>query len=249
MRAIFNTQHGIYRTVDRLAYYRKQAETAPQQMHSHYADWRAWRSRSLWGTPNTVRTKEGAILSDSLDQYGADLGAVHELMRKHGRRFDSRGYFIDGFYDDTITGHVVKLRCPRGTLYIPATMCSGWDGTIHYINDCQLVPKGASEEEHEEAIIQACRDADHYAEKEAEDACEDSAKQQAEHDIEQARESIHETNKQALALIKEIKQHGEFSPAVCSALRSTLSGYLHERKRQFRLIATRQANYWSAVNC
>ncbi|MDD3885139.1 MAG: hypothetical protein PHW66_09470 [Gallionella sp.] len=202
---------------------------------------------SAWGAPrpNNVRGQKGEVFTDSIDQYGDDLGPVGKL---YPRMIDHNGWYSDTHYDALIVGHVCRMRCPRGTLYIPATLCTGWDGTVHYLGDAELVPKGATEEEHDRACREAARSADHYAEREAEEAREDNAKSLAESDIEQAREEIHGINQTTLSLIREIKQHGKkYTPAVCIALASTIKAGLRDRAEQFKIIKAREEDYWTAA--
>ena len=66
-------------------------------------------------------------------------------------------------------------------------------------------------------------------------------------DIEDARANIHEINKNARALLAEIRGH-EFTENVCAALRHRLQEYLGERRREFARIAERRENFWSAVS-
>lgn len=245
-KAIFNTVHAIYKTADRLAYYRKQAADCQQTRPDlqQYNDWRKSRYTGvLWSAPNNTRGEKGEMFTDSVDQYGEYIGDYWEV----NRNIDNRGWFADNFQCETIKGGVSKLRTPRGTLYIPVVYYSDSDGTIHYINDCEIVEKGAAEENHEKAAKVAARSADYYAERLAEESREHHAKDRAEMDIEDARAEIHAVNKKALALLSEIKKHGTFSPAVCSALREKLADYLDDRARQFGIIDARKSDYWSAV--
>ena len=113
--------------------------------------------------------------------------------------------------------------------------------------DAEQVDKGATESDHEKAQREAAISAYYHAEREAEQAREDSAKQAAEDQIAAAREEIHEINRNARALLAEIRGQ-EFTENVCAALRHRLREYLADRKRLFKLIAEREENYWSAVS-
>lgn len=235
MDAIFYTK-GIYKTASRLAYYKQQAEKYPGK------PWQYWK-RNIWETPSNARGDKGQIFSDTVDQYGENIGDAHQVVNLR-----STGWFADTYQHDVLRGAVCRMRCPRGTLYIPVTYCTGWDGTTHYLADAILVPKGAAEDEHEAAKKDAARLADGFAESEAEESREFYAKDRADEDIAQARADIHAVNKKALALVKEIKG-AEFTPDICLALRETLARYMEERRILFRLIERRQDNYWSAVEC
>lgn len=211
--------------------------------------WRDTRQHhpSPWGAPraNNARGPKGQIYSESVDQYGRDLGPAGKLFP---RLIDHNGWYADNNQDELIVGHVCRMRCPRGTLYIPATMRTDSDGTVHYFGDVERVPKGATEEEHDSACREAARSADHYAEKEAEECREDNAKWQAEEDIRQARAEIHGINKFVLALLGEIKAAGaDFTPAICTALRAEVQQYLRDRAEQFKIIKAREEDYWTAA--
>lgn len=235
-------------TLHRLQQYRHEAATGKW---IHPLTWRDTKQHhaSPWGAPsaNNVRGPEGQIYSEQLDQYGVDLGAVDKLFP---RLIDHNGWYTDNNWDELIVGHVCRMRTPRGTLYIPATMRTDSDGAVHYVNDAELVPRGATEEAHDLACREAARSADHYAEKEAEDCREDNAKYMAEADIEEAREEIHAINGATLALIREVKRQqkiADFTPAICGALRDRIADYLRDRAEQFKIIREREADYWTAA--
>lgn len=233
-------------TLHRLQQYRREADSPKWVRPLTWRDTKQHHA-SAWGAPrpNNVRGTNGEIFSDSLDQYGDDLGDVDKLFP---RMFDHSGWYADNYQGALIVGHVCRMRCPRGTLYIPATRNTGCDGTVHYLADAEIVPKGATEEEHDQACREAARSADHYAEREAEEAREYYAKDQAEQDILEAREEIHKINVAVLELGREIKRHRpEFAPAICTALRERIADYLRERRAQFRIIAKREEDYWTAA--
>jgi len=232
-------------TKQRLQQYRDEAQN-PRWVRP--LTWRDTKQHhaSAWGapSPNNARGSKGQIYSDRVNQYGADLGTVDKLFP---RMFDCYGWYADNYQNGLIIGHVCRMRCPRGTLYIPGTVNTDCDGTVHYLGDVERVAKGATEEEHESACREAARSADHYAEREAEESREDNAKWQAEQDIIEAREEIHRINTGTLALIREIKQQpGGYTPAVCGAVRDRIADYLRDRAAQFAIIAKREGDYWSA---
>lgn len=233
-------------TLHRLQQYRNEAATGKWIRPLTWRDTKQHHA-SAWGAPrpNNVRGEKGEIFSEQLDQYGVDLGPAGKLFP---RLIDHTGWYADNYQNELIVGHVCRMRTPRGTLYIPATMRTDSQGTVHYINDAELVPRGANEDAHALARREAARSADHYAEREAEEAREDNAKWQAEQDIEEAREVIHSINTAALLLIRETKQHPDgFTAAICHALRAQLHGYLAERAEQFKIIKAREEDYWTAA--
>jgi len=239
------------RTAARLAKYRASAVkgAANYGANNHYSHWRAWYHKgSITSTPNNVRGDQGQVYSDSTDQYGTYQGHAHDIARAQGsRRVESNGWCADHYQAALIIGGAAKLRTARGTLYIPVTHCNDWDGTVHYLRDAELVPKGADEHTHAQALLDAACTADHHAEREAEEAREGAAKDAAEQDIATAREEVHTINAQALDLIREIKAQGAYTPAVCKALHAQLQGFLRQRREQFATIAERESNYWTAV--
>lgn len=219
----------------RLQKYREEAATSK---HEAGKNWRYW-VRKIFDTPNNVR-QDGMIFSDSIDQYGCEVAddTLRNRVLCHG------GWYCDSFQSGLFVPTVTKMRTPRGTLYIPASYCTEWDGTTHYIGDAVLVPKG--EDWHDDAIKDALRYADHHCEREAEESREYQAKDQAEYEISECRAEIHAINKSALALIREAKGQ-QFSPVICDALLNTLQSMLRERSDKFSRIAELQENFWLAV--
>jgi len=237
-----NTIFGL-NAKNRLNLYRKRAADSitKNPNYTAAANWRYWKKAIFQTWPNNGRKEGGKMYTDDKEQFGVYIGDYSDIAN-----IDNLGWYADNYQQETIKGGVVKLRCPKGTLYIPVTWTKAWDGSTHYLGDCEKVLKGAEESEHDEAIKAAANSANYYAEQEAEQAREHDAQYLAETDIENAREIIHVTNKKALSLIREIKKHGEFSPAVCKALREKLADYLSERAAAFEVISEREADYWTA---
>ena len=95
----------------------------------------------------------------------------------------------------------------------------------------------------------AAHAADSMAEHDAEESRDFYAQDQAEQDIAEARAEIHQINQEALKLLREAKGKN-FTPAVCSAVKAAMHGFLADRQAQFKIIADREHDYWSAVpNC
>lgn len=209
-------------------------------------DWRKLRFADTWGAPWFNRSEDGRkIYADSRDTLGNYLGDWGDLCRHLGR--EATGFYADGYCSDVIQGGVERIRTAKGTLYVPVTYCTGWDGVTYYMADAELVAKGSPEDDHEKAQKEAANSAYYRAEREAEQSREDDAKQRAEDDIEQKRAEIHNINKAARALLSEIRGR-EFTENVCAALRHRLHEYLAERRQCFRTIAERQDNFLSAVS-
>ena len=225
----------------RLQVYRGRAEAS-----QYNKDWRAHKYSKTWATEwHSGIREDGLILTDNKDTLGDYLGDWTEFDSWMSR--EATGFYIDNFCDQIMRGGVVRIRTAKFTLYIPCTYCTGWDGATLYYKDAERVERGSPEDDHETATIEAARTAYGRAEREAESARDDDAKQQAAEDIERSREEIHEINKQARALLAEIRGN-EFTENVCAALRHRLSEYLADRRKCFKLIAERQENYWSAVS-
>lgn len=191
----------------------------------------------------TDRRKIYADERDTLGDYQGDWGA---FLR--GRCWDAVGFYSDNYENDTIRGGVERIRGARFTLYVPVTYCTGWDGVTYHMANAYPVERGSKEEDHEDARRDAAALAYTIAEREAEQCREEDAKQRAAEDIADARAEIHNTNKQALALLAEIRGR-EFTDNICAALRHRLHEYLADRRRCFSIIREREANYWSAVPC
>ena len=186
------------------------------------------------------------ILADNKETLGDYIGDWNEFSG--GARYlrDTSGFYTDSYCSETMRGGVVRLRTARFTMYIPCTYHSDWDGASLYYRDAERVPRNATESDHETAAHEAARMAYQWAESEAEIAREDHAKYLASEDIERARAEIHNTNKQALALLAEIKGN-QYTDNVCAALRHRLQEFITDRKRQFKVIEERTENFWSAV--
>ena len=209
-------------------------------------DWKLHKYGNTWRTEWQSGIREdGTILTDNRDTLGDYLGdwtGFDSWMRR-----EATGFYIDDFYSETIRGGVVRLRSARFTLYIPCTYCTGWDGATLYYAMAERVKRGAPEDDHEAAIIEAARTAYGRAEREAEIAREDFARERAADDIHDSRAEIHDINKRARALLAEIRGQ-EFTENVCAALRHRLDEYLHDRRKCFEKIKERQENFWSALS-
>ena len=228
-------------TRQRLQLYKTRAKAS-----QYNNDWRGHRYARTW-EPTWYNWSEDRrkIYAEDRDTLGDYLGDWGQFLR--GRCWDATGFYSDNWGGETIRGGVEKIRTPRGVLYVPITYCTGWDGVIYYMHEAHNVPKGCNEASHEEAQREAAAAAYYYAEREAEEARDNSAQQEAENDIAENRHAIHEINKQARALLAEIRGQ-EFTQNVCEALRHRLQEYLADRRRCFRVIKEREENYWSAVS-
>jgi len=199
---------------------------------------KTWQTRGrlqYWHAPNNVRGPEGQIYTDSIGQYGQNMGWADDLRRG----IDHQGWYTNEFGDEVIRGSVCRIRGAKGTLYVPVTSCTGWDGTVHYMRDAVEVPRGSPEEEHEEAMREAAGYADHHAEKEAERAREDYEADQRAQAVEDARERIKEAREAVHALLAGIRQAGTLPGVICETLRAEIQ---RNRRAVHRAVETIREN-------
>ena len=233
----------MYNSKSRLNAYKKRAADSK---NIHWAgNWRNFTYDNPFKSymySTLTRGKNGKIYADNLNSLGYYCGDSEKLAR-----LDHNGWYEDHHYHGLIKGGVIKFRTSKGVYYVPVTHGTNYDGVTLYFNDAEIVARGSNEEAHDDAKRQAARYADRCAEREAENAREEAAKSQAEQDINQARESIHEINKKALQLLKEIKKAGTFSPGICGALKDHLRGLMSTRAAAFETIENLTSNYWLSV--
>lgn len=183
---------------------------------------------------------------DNLDQWpGTNEGDASDIIR-----LDHTGWYADTYQFTLIRGAVVSVRNPHvlnddgeHKIYFPAVYtCENtkraevYNATVYASEPC------ASKEE-------AARIADSYAEREADESQDADAKYRAEQQIEDSRAEIHELNREALPLIREIKAHPQgYAAPVCSAIREKLDRILADREHLFRRIERLQDDYWTAVS-
>lgn len=233
---------------NRLAVYRKRAA---ETKNPAFADWRKNRyaiNRDGWRKTcqQFTRRDDGRkIYADNFEIIGEKFADAGDIVR-----LDYTGWFCDSWQNGVIRGAVTKLRTAKGTLYIPATYCSEWDGVTLYIGDAETVEKGGDETAHENAQRDAARSADHYAEREAETARDDDAKYQAEQQAETLRDDIKAARahvRELCAAIKAQRKSGEIMPAICAALVADIRRAAGDIRRDIRRITELKANYWLAV--
>lgn len=237
-------------TAQRLQAARKSAAKwlAENPTYTHYHDWRNNVARPFkrqpsacnWQRDYTGHKSGRPYLIDCLESPGWRVtGDASDVLRNAGawRAADGCNWYADHHYDAVIKSAVLQLPSRDGSpVYIPATYCSDWDGATCWPLDRYDTPEDAA------------RAAAGYAEREAEESRDYYARDAAEQEIEEKRAEIHETNRAALALIREIKAAGaSFTPAICGALRDQLRDYLHDRRAAFKRIDRLTANHWEAV--
>jgi hypothetical protein len=228
----------------RLAHYRREAAST---LSLTWRDTLRMHKSPLAGPCVNAIGENGERYADRVDQLGEYVGDAHNLVSRL-----PQGWYADNWQDSIIVGGVVRVRSPRGTLYVPVTHCTDWDGATYHMSDAVNVPRGSGEADHSDAKREAARLANCCAEIIAEKERDFQARDAAEQDIAEARDAIHTINGRALVLIRSIRANRAngtvFDAPICDALRAQLRSMLVERAEQFRIIAERQANYWSVVS-
>ena len=156
-------------------------------------------------------------------------------------------WYADNMQHELITPAVVFIRNPKASndddrdnagahiQFMPAIYWSDCDSATVYadVYDC---------------MNQAAHAANRCAERVAEEGREEDAKYRAEEDIRTYREMIHEINRDALELIKELKAHPEvYTAPIRKAIKSTLNDLMNQRAKAFKNIENLEENYWKAV--
>lgn len=168
------------------------------------------------------------VYADSFESLPLTLkGDAYDLARG-----TCCGWYISEFFDETQKGAVLSFRNPHKLsiadshlFYVAGTYNSDADGVTVYLDVIHDTPEDAA------------RYADECARIEAEAMREENARYQQEQEREEAREQLHELNKNTLQLIREIKQSRDFSPAICEALTDTIKAALRERRKLLATIA------------
>lgn len=227
---------------NRLQAYKANAEKMTKNYPGQSAD--TWKNNrypkpAILSKSSLTRSADGKqFFIDNLDDFpGSIVGDAGDIVR-----MDYKGWYTDNDQRDTMTGAVIAIRNPHKTdedgahkQYMPATYHSDWDSaTVHNeFYDCK---------------DEAARAADHYAEREADQCREFDAKDQAEQQILTLREELHDLNREALPLIKEVKGYTwKYQGPVCDAIKEKLIRIIRERSEAFEKIAKLEDNYWSAV--
>jgi hypothetical protein len=162
------------------------------------------------------------------------------------------GWYTDGSNNDTLIPVVVTVRDkrarnmefeseyrnPKGShvWYYAATRHSDWDGVTVYTDELSHTAR--------EAALRA----DRIAKIEAENCRDEDARYQADAQIIDLKVEIHEINREALPLIREIKQNPTQSAPICLAVRKSLESLLRDRTAKFERISELQDSPWLAVD-
>ena len=148
------------------------------------------------------------------------------------RAYQYTGYYADNFQHELIKPYIVKIKTSRGAFICPAIAYSDSDTATIYFSRGQFAPNDPQNIEHDAALYDAARIADHIAERDAEAGREDDAKYQAEQIRDDLAEQITEARKMARALIVAIKAQRragiDLAGAICDALTDKLKEYRRE---------------------
>lgn len=183
-------------------------------------------SRTGWNPAS----KDGARWVESLSASGLRLvGFADDIvsLRHTGWYTDPDGIDGDG---ETLRGVVLQLPARHGCAQYLAAYADPCNKGAYRI-DCDIIRGkrcsyyNAGNED--QAVRDAARRADSFAEHQAEEEREYNAAWRAGSDWQALGEDIAQHRRDALALIGEIKAARPFSPAICSTLRTHVSSHLH----------------------
>lgn len=212
----------------------KMAAGYPQS--AHLAGWRNNRYPKpaiLKGRNQITRDSKNPriIYADSFDCLPLTLvGDACEF----GRNIPHGWYTSDEYDGEILKGAVLSFRHPHKinsdedgshVFYLSASYHSDWDGVTVYT--------GITHDTKRDAALYA----DECARVEADECRENDARYQLEQRAIEAREELHELNRETLQLIREIKNARQsFTPAICQALTATLKSALRQRAELFETI-------------
>lgn len=164
-----------------------------------------------------------------------DCGDATEIINAR-----HNGWFVDDY------GNVAKGAVYRwGRYYIPAIRDPDNDGPIMILWGARIACADGREDASEDngALKQAAGIADGVAERFAEEQREHDAAFRAGARWGELKAENSEARKKALALIADIKSHGDYRPAVCQALKEKLSDWLDDiRERKNRMAELKSGN-------
>lgn len=232
------------------AYKASAAKLTETYQKNYYGNYKTTWQKQRYPKPDvlsrpsfTRSTDKQKYYIDSLDKFPCKKWIDAE---KTGAR-DICAWYADNIQHELITPAVVFIRNPKALndddrdnagahiQFMPAIYWSDCDCATVYaeVYDC---------------MHQAAHAANDYAAHEAETGREEDAKYRAAEDINDSRALIHEINRDALELIRELKAHPEgYTAPICKAIKSTLNDLMNQRKKAFKTIAKLEDDYWKAV--
>ena len=197
-----------------------------QPTWTHYHDWRTHRR-------NSTHAPRFGFAPDRkymwLDSHQDAPNIRHFAHADECARLNHRGWFADDYQEETIRGTVTVMRLGKWAYIVAGVTYSNSDCAALYWDSIEKMPAREAWDERgdkTDALEQAMRDiahqADSIAERNAEKDREAWQKDQAEQAIEGLREDIATARTTIRTLAKEIKAHGTFTPAVCTALSASI---------------------------
>jgi hypothetical protein len=210
----------------RLAKFKKQAEAS-----KHNTSWQ-------WYAQHAAKFGPGYNRYSMHKQYLHFHCDIDDLPGYRLHKESDSGWYADDYQNETITGIVGVFRWGSMVWIIPGVQYSDADCDYFDLSKADtLEPCEAFDNTIDKTTIKLdslIRSNLWYANQIAERTAEEDREARQEEDrlqlLEDLTQSIKETRGKALQLIKEIKQHGVFSSAICEALRASLLGLLHHMR-------------------
>ena len=197
-----------------------------QPTYTHYHDWRAHRRNSTHAPRFGFAPDRKYMWLDSHKDAPNIRNFAHA---DECARIDHRGWFADDYQDETIRGTVTVMRLGKWAYIVAGVTYSNCDCDSLHWDSIEKVPareawddRGDKTDALEEAMRSIAYQADSIAERTAEENREAWQKDQAEQAIEGLRDDITTARIAIRTLAKEIKAHGTFTPAVCTALSASI---------------------------
>jgi hypothetical protein len=139
-------------------------------------------------------------------------------------RMDHTGWYCDAFQDETLRGCVLQMPARNGKeIFLPAYEDPCNAGTYAVCFDWIEGERGSRwDKEDQQALRDAARAADSFAEHQAEDMREHDEAWQRGRQYAELRDEIANERDELRALVRELKTAREHGPAICKALRETV---------------------------
>lgn len=207
----------------------------------------------------------GAAMKNGLqwanpDQIGLRFVGWQDEVRDLSARDAHRGWYTrsDDCGGEVLRGCVYQLVAKDGKArFLPAyregtSDRKGWSDTCGEHNAAIHFGDVFSYGDADDAKRDAARAADHFAEHSAEESREYNDAWQAGSDYAALGAEVKEHRQNALALLREIKSHGAFPPAICATLRAHVLSCINDiaslRRRRAELTRDIWRDYYAAFN-
>jgi hypothetical protein len=197
-----------------------------QPTYTHYHNWRTHRRNSTHA-PRFGFAPDGKYMW--LDSHQDAPNIRHFAHADECARLNHREWFADDYQDETIRGTVTVMRLGKWAYIVAGVTYKESDCDALYWDSIEKMPareawddRGDKTDALEQAMRDIAHQADSIAERTAEENREAWQKDQAEQAIEGLRDDITTARAAIRTLAKEIKAHGTFTPAVCTALSASI---------------------------